>query len=66
MKRKREVQPACMSSSHSKPRLQSIPRGAEMSCPHQILPKLQSCGQIKDCSCFKPVSFGVYCYSIDS
>lgn len=36
---------------------QPTAHGAEASCPHQTLPKLQCPEEIKDCCCFKPLSF---------
>lgn len=41
---------------------QLTPRGANMSCPHQALLKLQICEQ-DTCRCLKPVNLGVICYT---
>lgn len=38
--------------------------GAEMSYPHQGLPKLQILEQNKYCCSFKPLNFGVVCYAV--
>lgn len=42
---------------------QPMPHETEMSCPYQSLLKLQINGKNKCPHCFKPLGFGVVCFS---
>lgn len=53
----------CIISASSIEQAQLTMSRAETMCPFQALPKQQNHEPIKHCCCFKPLSFGVVCYS---